>query len=219
MAWFKKKRDPISERARALNKQIAALESQIAKLAAQSQAQEPAAEEPVAAPVPAPTPSQPPPEHRPPPQAQAEPRPQAEHRPPSPGGHARLRSTALPHGPTIITSPASPAPPPAPGAPEVFEEVPRNPFKESGEAPAPPQHFNELGVRKYNLAAFWQRLTNHFRGPATSNPKLVNYLAAGSIQGLRPLRYEKRVARNRFIVLVVGLALVLWGLVALFLRH
>jgi hypothetical protein len=44
----------------------------------------------------------------------------------------------------------------------------------------------------------------------------VNYLAAGSIQGLRPLRYEKRVARNRFIVLAVILLLALWGLIAIF---
>ena len=35
------------------------------------------------------------------------------------------------------------------------------------------------------------------------NPKLVNYLAAGSIQGLRPMRYEKRVARNRVLALDV----------------
>ena len=57
-----------------------------------------------------------------------------------------------------------------------------------------------------------------FHGPATNNPKLVNYLAAGSIQGLRPMRYEKRVARNRFIFLVVVLALVMWGLIWIFMR-
>jgi hypothetical protein len=40
----------------------------------------------------------------------------------------------------------------------------------------------------------------------------VNYLAAGGVQGLRPLRYEKRVARNRFFVLVVVVTAVLVGL-------
>ena len=57
-------------------------------------------------------------------------------------------------------------------------------------------------------------MKNLFKTPPASNPKLVNYLAAGSIQGLRPLRYEKRVARNRFIFLVVVLVLALWGILA-----
>jgi hypothetical protein len=65
----------------------------------------------------------------------------------------------------------------------------------------------------------FRRWRNHFRGPAASNPKLVSYLAAGGIQGLRPLRYEKRVARNRFIVFVVFLFLMLLGLVAAFFRR
>ena len=79
-------------------------------------------------------------------------------------------------------------------------------------------HFNELGVRKYDFAAVWRRARSHFRGPATNNPKLVNYLAAGSIQGLRPMRYEKRVARNRFIFFVVLLALAMWGLIVIFMK-
>jgi hypothetical protein len=71
-----------------------------------------------------------------------------------------------------------------------------------------------MGVRKYDLGAAWQRLKNTFKTPPASNPKLVNYLAAGSIQGLRPLRYEKRVARNRFVFLVIVLVLMLWGILA-----
>jgi hypothetical protein len=47
----------------------------------------------------------------------------------------------------------------------------------------------------------------------------VNYLAAGSIQGLRPLRYEKRVARNRFLFLVVVLVLVLWGIIVVIFKR
>ena len=77
----------------------------------------------------------------------------------------------------------------------------------------------ELGVRKYDLPALMRRLRNHFRGPSTTNPKLVSYLAAGGIQGLRPLRYEKRVARNRFIALVAILFVILLGLIAVFFRH
>jgi cell division protein FtsB len=47
----------------------------------------------------------------------------------------------------------------------------------------------------------------------------VNYLAAGGIQGLRPMRYEKRVARNRFIALVIILFLTLLGIVAVFVKR
>jgi cell division protein FtsB len=46
----------------------------------------------------------------------------------------------------------------------------------------------------------------------------VSYLAAGGIQGLRPLRYEKRVARNRFIFFVIILFLALLGTLLVFLK-
>ncbi len=66
---------------------------------------------------------------------------------------------------------------------------------------APPEH--ELGLGKHDSkAGLLDRLKKQFQPAPSSNPKLVNYLAAGSIQGLRPLRYEKRVlARNRFFAL------------------
>ena len=93
-------------------------------------------------------------------------------------------------------------------------------MKARGEDAVAPEHFNELGVRKYDLPALLRRLRNHFRGPSTMNPKLVNYLAAGGIQGLRPMRYEKRVARNRFLLLVGGFFVVLLGIIlALAKRH
>ena len=120
----------------------------------------------------------------------------------------RFRSTTGPRG-FSISAPAKrePAPPR-----EHFEPVDHTPLQ----SPAPQmtrEHYNELGVRKYDLVAAWQRAKNIFKTPPASNPKLVNYLAAGSIQGLRPLRYEKRVARNRFIFFVAVLLLMLWGLV------
>ena len=83
----------------------------------------------------------------------------------------------------------------------------------------PRDRYNELGVRKYDLPALWNRLCNHFRRPTTSNPRLVNYLAAGGVHGLRPMRYEKRVARNRFILLVVVLFLILLGVISVFVRN
>ncbi len=171
MAWFRKRPDPISDRARALNDEIAALEAKISQLDAQLQ------------------------------RDQVQP---------------RLRSTALPGGastgPVEAPEPTAPAPPAA--HEPIFEEVHRDRLEGQTEHPTTPAHYNELGVRKYDLPALLRRVRNHFRGPATTNPKLVSYLAAGGIQGLRPLRYEKRVARNRFIALAVVLFAILLGLVA-----
>lgn len=179
MGLFRKKLDPISERAKSLNDQIAALEEEIQRLADQKEE------------TPAPSP----------------PSPFRPNAPAPPSSQPRLRSTARPHGLNVPA--AAPAPEP------VFEEVDQERIKSEDEMPAPPPE-QELGIRKNDLASTWQRFKNHFRGPAASNPKLVSYLAAGSIQGLRPLRYEKRVARNRFIVLAVFLVLALWGLIAIF---
>jgi hypothetical protein len=160
MAFAKKKVDPISDRSRVLNDQIAALESEIKKLDAQLQ------------------------------------------RTPTP----KFRSTAIPHGATVARA-HEPAPPPlSPVQEPVFEEV--KPLSDTEEIAAPDQ-FNDLGVRKYDLPALFNRIRNHFRRPTTNNPRLVAYLAAGGVHGLRPMRYEKRVARNRFIFFAAGLLLVL----------
>ena len=130
-------------------------------------------------------------------------------------------------GAQLETPEAAPAPnghePSASGArlPETFAQQlePSPGAPEPSEPPGTPAHFNDLGVRKYDLAAAWRRLQLHFRGPAASNPRLINYLAAGSIQGLRPLRYEKRVARNRVLALTLILLVVLWGIIATFVHN
>jgi hypothetical protein len=120
----------------------------------------------------------------------------------------KFRSTAIPHGETVSRK-SEPPPAPKPVSHEpVFEEV--NPKNFQPEAD-PRDRYNELGVRKYDLPALWQRLCNHFRRPTTNNPRLVNYLAAGGVHGLRPMRYEKRVARNRFIFFAGALFLLLLG--------
>ena len=108
-------------------------------------------------------------------------------------------------------------PPPAHHEP-IFEEVGHDLLEGRSEAGTTPEHYNELGVRKYDLPALLRRIRDHFRGPSTTNPKLVSYLAAGGIQGLRPLRYEKRVARNRFVFFVVILFLALLGTLLVFLK-
>jgi hypothetical protein len=174
MAWLKRKPDPISDRARTLNDEIARLESQIKALDAQLQHDQ----------------SQP-----------------------------RLRSTTLPQGSAVSHPAAAPAAPlPTAAEAPIFEEVGQDRLNARGEAATTPEHFNELGVRKYDLPALLRRFRLHFRGPSTTNPKLVSYLAAGGIQGLRPLRYEKRVARNRFIFFVAILFLALLGTLLVFLK-
>ncbi|MCU0784876.1 MAG: hypothetical protein MUF81_12715 [Verrucomicrobia bacterium] len=179
MTWLKKKSDPLSERARALNSEIAALEVQIKHLDAT-----------------------------------------LSHSPPrKPSG---FRSTAVPHGVTITHAtqtadplPAAPAPPPpAPKINElIFEEVGQEPLKPRGEPATTPEHYNELGVRKYDFTALIHWINNLFRRPTTMNPRLVSYLAAGGVHGLQPLRKEKRVARNRFIIFVVVLFFLLLGII------
>ncbi|MFM1767924.1 MAG: hypothetical protein RJA22_453 [Verrucomicrobiota bacterium] len=135
--------------------------------------------------------------------------------PPPSSPQPRLRSTARPQG--SVPAAVPPAPPAVPPEP-VFEPVDQERLHQSPE-PSAPESPNDLGIRRYDLPALLERLKNHFRGPATTNPKLVSYLAAGSIQGLRPLRYEKRVARNRFLVLFILLALALWGLWVMIFRR
>ena len=169
MAWFRNRSDPISQRERALNEEIAKLESQIKRLDAQLQRNQ----------------SQP-----------------------------RIRSTAVPQGGTVSHAPS----PPAAHEP-IFEEVGQKLLEGHSEGDTTPEHYNELGVRKYDLPALLRRLRAYFHGPSTTNPKLVSYLAAGGIQGLRPLRYEKRVARNRFIFFVVILFLALLGTLLVFLKR
>ena len=166
MGLLNKKSDPISDKARALNERIAALEAEIKTLDVQlARAPEP-----------------------------------------------KFRATTTPPSAAISRPPEKPAPVPASKPREpVFEEVNRAKLAARADNDAP-ELFNELGVRKYDLPALFSRVRNHFRGPTTSNPRLVNYLAAGGVQGLRPLRYEKRVARNRFFALVIVVTVVLLGL-------
>lgn len=132
--------------------------------------------------------------------------------------HLRLRSTAVPHGATIPHATATVSPPVAPPREPIFEEVDQDRLKSRQETTNTPEHYNELGVRKYDFPALLERVGNFFRGPTTMNPKLVSYLAAGGVQGLRPLRKEKRVARNRVIALAIFLFLMGLGVIYMFVR-
>lgn len=117
-----------------------------------------------------------------------------------------VRSTTLPAGKPAAAHGRSA------GQEPVFELVDHQRIANPAEAANTPAHYNDLGLRKFDLPAVWQHIVRLFRRPPPANPQLINFLAAGSLQGLRPLRYEKRVARNRVIGLVIVLVLVLWGI-------
>ena len=168
MRFFKKKPDPISDRAKALNAEIAALEAQIKKLAASVE------------------------------------QPSSQPRPNSRSATAGLTSSHLAR--------ANPREP-------IFEEIDRERLTAPSDSTSRPAKEENLGVHRFSVTATWQRLLNYFRAPPPANPKLLNYLAAGSIQGLRPLRYEKRVARYRLVFLCICLLFVLWIIVEWFRNH
>ncbi len=162
MGLFKKKTDPISDRARQLKSEISSLEAQIRQLTEHLEQQK----------------TQP-----------------------------RLRSTAMPHSPPL---PQTRDP--------IFEKVEHVGYTQQDQDPAS-QVIDNTGKKQFILTRIFRRSVNWFRTPPPANPKLLNLLAAGNIQGLRPLRYEKRVERNRFIFLVAIFLLMLWGIIDFFIRN
>ena len=122
----------------------------------------------------------------------------------------KLRSTAVAQ-PGSLSSPAASEP--------RFEEVNHQRVQQPADADNTPPHYNELGLRKYDPFAGLRRWLGQFHGQPTASPKLVDYLAAGSIHGLRPLRYEKRLARNWFLIVCAFFLVMLWGLFYFYFRN
>ena len=75
--------------------------------------------------------------------------------------------------------------------------------------------YNDQGVQKFDLAGWWLRVRHRLTPAPTGNDKLVTYLAAGRNYGYRALRSERRVARNRFILLALVLLAMLWTVLSL----
>lgn len=123
--------------------------------------------------------------------------------PPAPA-HPRLRPATRPDWPKAAPAPVA----------EAVHRVKTSPGPEAMSA-----HFNELGVRKFDLISAVRRIMNNIRGGPVPQAKVVTLLAAGGIHGLRPLRYERRVARNRFLALFIGLLLGLFGLFVMFMKN
>jgi len=69
----------------------------------------------------------------------------------------------------------------------------------------------EQQARSGNRQPWWQALFGAKAKP--HDPRLVSYLSTGSFKTVRPLRYERRMARYRYafsFALVVGIILLLW---------
>ena len=75
--------------------------------------------------------------------------------------------------------------------------------------------YNDQGVQKFDLAGWWLRVRRKPASAPTGNDKLVAYLAAGRNYGYTALRSERRVARNRFILLAFVLLAMLWTVLSL----
>lgn len=97
----------------------------------------------------------------------------------------------------------------------IFENIPHRPH-DAAAALGQAREAVALGLKRPGLKTWWSRVRRRLLGVPPAEDKLVQYLAAGGLQGLRPLRYERRVARNRIIFLSVVLAVILWGLLIVF---
>jgi hypothetical protein len=65
---------------------------------------------------------------------------------------------------------------------------------------------------RFNLVEAWHRFVERLAGRPRSASGLVTLMAAGSVHGLRPLRYERKIARRRFLLSLGFLLLVLYGI-------
>jgi hypothetical protein len=192
MSLFQKKSDPLADKARELNEEIARLEREIRQLSV----------------VPA-------------------------RKRPSFGvfrGTSSAHPPAVPPPSTPSRGGATPIPQPGPSKPTASGPDPAIALRKSrsaastassrhlnlGGEPIADDHFNAQGLRKFDLAAILQRWIHPLRGPSPTSTPMATLLAAGSVHGLRPLRYEKRVARNRFIGLFIFLLLILLGLARIY---
>ncbi len=199
MAWFPKKRSPIDRRLDELNRQIADLENQVRK-----QSQESLRRTEEAAPGP------------PPPSQDAKPTTPAASHPPG-TSRPRFRTTVTPKG-------ASPVHGIEPHEVDFFARRDR-PVDFTLDTPhAPSAKQAETG--KGGLAPDRKKggiIDDLFSLFSKSKPqpeqeRLASYLTTGSFQRLKPLRYEKRVARTRLIIMVAIIVVIVILIIKFVLR-
>ena len=119
-----------------------------------------------------------------------------------------------------------PLPPPRPASRQPAPVVPASPHATSQAVPSrntpTPAPRPSAGIPtglesgappdRYNLVEAWGRLKSRLGARPRQPSGLVNLMAAGSVHGLRPLRYERKIARRRFILSLSFLLLVLYGI-------
>lgn len=188
MAWFKKKRSPIEERLGELDEQIAALEAQLRRQQEQEAARR-------AAP-PTPTPDAHAGNHREPTAA-----------PEKSTQRPRFRTTVTPRG-------VSPVHGIEPHEVDYFarRDKPVDFSLETGNEPsARPAGGSAAEPSSNDASPGFLGQVGRLLGrqkPAGQTERLASFLSTGSFQRIKPLKYEKRVARNRFVVLLLILFVV-----------
>jgi len=120
----------------------------------------------------------------------------------------KVRSTTRPGVPTPA---AAESPLAEPALEDLRPLAAKNPF----ETDAATARLNAQGMARFDLAGTLRRWWDRLRGKPRRNPRnpqLVTYLAAGGIEGLPALRHERRVARNRFLLVCAALTVLLVGI-------
>lgn len=189
MAWFQKKKSPVDRRLDDLNNQIVELEAQLRK---QQQDELRRAAE-ATAPTKQDSRNQEPPPGSPRDDAHA----------PKPHSRPRFRTTVTPKG-------VSPVHGIEPHEVDFFarRDKPVDFGLEGGQAAPPKSAIAKKGgsapVESKSLG-FLNALLNLFGTPKpqSQQQQLASYLTTGSFQRLKPLRYEKRIARTRLVIVVV----------------
>lgn len=116
----------------------------------------------------------------------------------------KWRSTARPHSTTAAAQEAANR--------AGFEDLRQQRPGRGTPKPVTPARLNPHGIAKFDLAGMIRRWRQRFGRPSPRQPQLVTYLAAGGIHGLPALRHEKRVARNRFLLLCAAFLVVSAGI-------
>jgi len=82
-----------------------------------------------------------------------------------------------------------------------------------------PDYFQDNTLKKFDLIGFINKIKKSLKGQTPSNPQLITLLASGNKHGLRPLRKEQKIARNRFIILVLMFLFLLWLIAYLIIKN
>jgi hypothetical protein len=127
----------------------------------------------------------------------------------------RVRQTTLPSRATSARATGPAEPPKTPQEP-VFEPVDQQRLQSAAPNPFKDKH-DSRALQREGSTSLLEKLARYFRGPTSTNPKLVSYLAAGNIHGLQPLRYERRVARNRLLLWIGIIIVVIVGMLKMLL--